>query len=235
MQNFPNRIRLWLTAGMLLGAGVKPTARAEPSWQAWMDQSVSARLGGAATARAMQSFRYDLTGDQLSTYYLEAGITRRLRPWLDGGAGFRQQYDRRDGDWLEENRPFCEFTPRWRREHFTLSLRARAEYRSKEAQEDVWRFRNKAEMQWDMNEARSIRPYMSVEAFVEESARLSERDRTRCTVGLRSDAGGRISRRGTAAATDPFSVDGYLMRQDTKKDGEWNDEYIVGLHVKLTL
>ena len=104
-------------------------ARAEESWQIWLDQAASKALTEKSTVRVAQSFRYDCDESRLATYYLEAGYARHLRSWLDGGLGCRQQYDKRDGHWIEENRPFVELTPRWKTRLATLSDRSRLEYR----------------------------------------------------------------------------------------------------------
>lgn len=205
--------------------------RAEESWQVWLDQSASKDLTEKSTVRAAQSFRHDCTEGRLATYYLEAGYARHLRSWLDGGMGYRQQYDKRDGHWIEENRPFVELTPRWKTRLATLSDRNRLEYRVRAGQEDIWRYRNKLALQWNAWEAFGLKPYVAAEAFVDESAKLKERNRTRFTLGIRTDPDRFLLRKVRARWTEALAMDYYVAVQRTKRSDQWTDEYIVGVQL----
>ncbi|MGD9782938.1 MAG: DUF2490 domain-containing protein [Kiritimatiellia bacterium] len=218
-------------AAVLMALACLHPARAEESWQVWLDQSASKDLTEKSTVRAAQSFRYDCDEGRLATYYLEAGYARHLRSWLDGGLGYRQQYDQRDGHWIEENRPFVELTPRWKTRLATLSDRNRLEYRVRAGQEDVWRYRNKLTLQWNAWAAFGLKPYVAAEAFADESAKLKERNRTRFTLGLRTDPDRFLLRRVRARWAETLAMDYYVIVQRTKNNDQWADEYIAGLQL----
>ena len=221
----------WLVVAAMVVLNLSPWARAEESWQVWFDPSASKDLTEKSTVRAAQSFRYDCDEDRLATYYLEAGYTRHPLSWLDGGLGYRQQYDKRDGHWIEENRPFVELTPRWKARLATLSDRSRLEYRVRDGQEDSWRYRNKLTAQWNAWEALGLKPYVAAEAFVDESAKLKERNRTRFTLGIRTDPDRFLLRKVRARWTEALAMDYHVTVQRTKKSDQWTDEYIGGVQL----
>lgn len=206
-----------------------PVAQARDSWQIWMDPSVSKTLSEKSMIQVAQSFRYDCDEGRLATYYLEGGLVRHAVPWLDMGMGYRQQYDRRDGHWIEENRPFVECTPRWKTRLATLSARGRLEYRARERQADIWRFRAKLTLQWNDWEAWGLKPYVAGEAFVDESARLEDRNRLRHTLGLRTDPDRFLLRGVRAHWAEALAMNYHVTIQRTKNNNHWTDEYIFGV------
>ena len=225
--------RFWerLAAALLALAAASP-ARAGSDWQAWIDQSVSRDLSDRATVRVVQSFRYSFDESQLATYYLEAGGTWTAWSWLDLGAGYRQQYDRRDGHWVEESRPYADATPRWKARLATLSDRNRLEYRFRDGQDDIWRYRNKLTLQWNAWEAGfGLKPYVAAEAFVDESADLQDRNRTRFALGIRTDPDRHLLRNVEARWAQALAMDYSVTVQRTKVDDEWMDEYIAGVQL----
>ena len=225
------RLRKTLSAALLALAAASP-ARAGSDWQAWIDQAASKALSEQTTVRVAQSFRYSFDENQLATWYLEAGGTWQARSWLALGAGYRQQYDRRDGHWIEENRPFAELTLRRKFRAATISDRNRIEYRIRDGQEDIWRYRNKLALQYNAWEAGfGLKPYVAAEAFVDESADLRERNRTRFALGLRTDPDRYLLRNVETRWAQALAMDYSVTVQRTKKDDEWTDEYVAGVQM----
>lgn len=217
-------------AAALIALVLGPSARAGGDWQAWVDQAASLDLSERVAVRVAQSFRYSFEEGQLATYYLEAGGTWAARSWLALGAGYRQQYDRRESRWIEENRPFADATLRWKIRAVTLSDRNRIEYRNREGQDDIFRYRNKLTMQVNAWEPGfGLKPYAAAEAFVDESADLKERNRTRFTLGLRTDPDRHLLRNVEARWAQALAMDYSVTVQRTKKDDQWTDEYIAGV------
>ena len=226
-------LRKEISAALLALAAAFP-ARAGSDWQTWLDQAVSKKLSEQTTVRVAQSFRYSFEEHRLATYYLEAGATWDARPWLALGLGYRQQYDRRDGHWLEENRPFADATLRRKIHAVTISDRSRIEYRDRDGQEDIWRFRNKLTLQYNAWEPGfGLKPYVAAEAFVDESADLQERNRTRFALGLRTDPDRHLLRNVEARWAQALAMDYSVTVQRTKKDDEWTDEYIAGVQIGM--
>ncbi len=196
-------------------------ALADETWHFWLDQAADAKVSDKTTIRAGQSFRYSYNDGKLSTYFLEAGGGRQVASWLDVGAAWRQQYDRREGHWFEENRPYGEATFRWKTRLTTLSDRNRLEYRFLEDQKNISRYRNKLTVQINpMGGGFELKPYVAAEAFVDESARLKNRDRTRLTLGVRKDVMSRA-----------LTLDGYVSKDRVKKSDRWSDNYIAGFQL----
>ena len=142
--------RFWkVLAAELLVLATTPLAQAGSDWQVWLDQAASKDLSENSAVRVAQSFRYSCNEGRLATYYLEAGSTWNARPWLALGLGYRQQFDRRDDHWLEENRPFADATLRRKIRAVTISDRNRLEYRHREEQNSIYRYRNKLTLQYN--------------------------------------------------------------------------------------
>ena len=225
--------RFWkgLAAALLALAAASP-ARAGGDWQVWLDQAASKDLSENAAVRVAQSFRHSCDEGRLATYYLEAGGTWNVRPWLALGLGYRQQYDRRDGHWVEENRPFADATLRGKIRSVTLSDRNRIEFRERAEQDDVVRYRNKLTLQYNAWEPGfGLKPYVAAEAFVDESADLQERNRTRFALGIRTDPNRHLLQKVEARWAQALAMDYSVMVQRTKTDDEWTDEYIAGMQL----
>ena len=227
--------RLWAgLAAALLALGAASPARAGGDWQVWLDQAANKALSDQTAVRVAQSFRYSFAEDRLATYYLEAGATWDARPWLALGLGYRQQYDRRDGHWLEENRPFADATLRRKIRAVTISDRSRIEYRDRDGQEDIWRYRNKLTLQVNAWEPGfGLKPYVAAEAFIDESADLRERNRTRFALGLRTDPDRYLLRNVESRWAQALAMDYSVTVQRTKEDDQWMDEYIAGVQLGL--
>ena len=227
------RFRKGISVALLALAAASP-ARAGGDWQAWLDQVVSKKLSDQTAVRVAQSFRYSFEENRLATYYLEAGGTWDVRPWLALGLGYRQQYDKRDGHWLEENRPFADATLRAKIRSVTISDRNRIEYRDRDGQEDIWRYRNKLTLQYNAWEPGfGLKPYVAAEAFVDESADLQERNRTRFALGIRTDPNRHLLQKVEARWAQALAMDYSVTVQRTKKDDDWTDEYIAGVQLGM--
>jgi len=204
-------------------------ALARDSWQVWMDQVASKALSDKSSLRAGQSFRYSCDEERLETYFIEAGFSRRFLHWLESGLAYRQQFARRGDHWLEENRPYVDVTVQWRNPRVTLSDRNRLEYRGLEGQDDSFRYRNKAMLHYNKWEPPfGLKPYVAVEAFMDDSVRLNERNRTRLTFGIRTDPERGLLHAFQAHAGLALAMDYYVMVQRAKKDGRWMEEYVAG-------
>ena len=206
--------------------------RAESDWQFWFDQAVGKDFSEKSSIRGAQSFRYSFDSGQLATYYLEAGYTHHPRKWLDLAVSFRQQYDRRGDRWMEENRPFGDITLRWKTKPVTLSDRSRFEYRMREDQADVFRYRNKVTVQRNRSLLREdMKPYVSAEGFVDEGLDLRERDRVRLAIGIKTDPEKHLLRFVRALPGRTLAMDYYVMTQRTEKDDQWVNEYIAAVQL----
>lgn len=216
-----------LLAVMLTGVSY---SRADDSWQAWFDQEAASDLSEMWSLRAGQSFRYAVEPGRLDGYYLEAGCTWHPQPWLDCGLAYRQHYDQRDDRWLDENRPYADLTLRYRLRQLTLVDRNRVEYRMRDEQSNSARYRNRLTLQserWAVGFG--LKPYVAAEAFVDESLRLRERDRTRLTVGIRTAADRGFLRAITSRVGHAITMDYSLAGQRTKADDEWINAYIAAV------
>ncbi|MDA0578095.1 MAG: DUF2490 domain-containing protein [Verrucomicrobia bacterium] len=210
------------------------SARAGDSWQVWMGQGVDQAVTKRTTLRAAQSFQYAIDSGALATYYVDAGGGVYVTDWLDLGAAYRQQYDKRDGHWQAESRPYGDATLFWKSRWVTLSDRNRLEYRNREEQSDTLRYRNKLTVQYHArSDGVGFKPYVAMEAFADESARLRERDRMRFTLGVRREPQRGLLRKLADDAGRALTMDWYVTEQRTKKANDWTNEYIAGIKIGI--
>lgn len=224
------RLRGWAVA-LAVFAGLH-MAYAEDSWQVWLDQTARKHLSDKSSVRAGQSLRFEADTGDLAAYYLEMGYVRRPLSWLDLGLAYRQQYTRSNGHWIEENRPYADVTPRWTTRMVTIYDRNQLEYRRVEGQDDTARYRNKLTLQLNAwGEDFGLKPYLSVETFINESVRLNESNRNRFTAGIRTDPERGFLRVIKFQAHHSLSMDYYITTQRTKTGGAWEDMYIAGVQL----
>jgi len=88
--------------------------------------------------------------------------------WLDVGVGFRKIFMKKSRhSWRQEDRPYVSFTLNGIYNRLDVSNRIRFEYRDKEDAKDVWRFRNRFQIEFPVRWTQlQLRPYMSDEIFV---------------------------------------------------------------------
>ena len=74
---------------------------------------------------------------------------------------------------------------------------------------------------------------MAAEAFVDESVDLQERNRTRFTLGIRTDPDRHLLRNVETRWAQVLGMDYSVTVQRTKKDDQWTDEYIAGVQLGM--
>ena len=87
-----------------------------------------------------EEFRF---GDSIGEFYYhhtDGGLSSRLKYWFYIGLNYRQIYEKKNGEWKEENRPHINGTFKWKWQEFKLENRNRFEYRIREEKKDVWRY-----------------------------------------------------------------------------------------------
>jgi hypothetical protein len=161
---------------------------------------------------------HDLYYNQTDLGLIYSGLT----PWLDISSSMKWATQEDDqGHWQQEVRPYLDATIKWQAAGLKLSDRSRLEYRQREADVDVWRFRNhiKAQFPWEWSRWR-LKPYMADEVY------------------FRLDGSGLFRNRTFGGVTMPIGkrLKGslYYFWDNTKDDnsGEWTELNAFG--VKLS-
>jgi hypothetical protein len=201
--------------------------------QLWVDQEVRTRLSERFRAKVKQSFRFRDDVDTFGMYVVEGGLTSKTFSWLDLGLFYRYVREESEGEWLDEYRPYGDATIHWKLWDIAFSDRNRAEFRSREARTDKWRYRNRLmavfPLRWtDID----LRPYISAEAFFDESIRRGDRNRVRSTFGIKTHPRERLRKTLSGQARNlEMTSDFYVSYQSTERDEETVNDYIIGINL----
>jgi hypothetical protein len=154
--------------------------------------------------------------------YTDFGVTWRATPWFLLGCDYAQIYEKREGDWKEENRPHLNGTFKWSWRKFGFEDRNRIERRFREGRENIWMYRNKLSFAIPTNWSRFIiQPYLADEIFVNLDAR--ELYRNRLAGGFKGQL------------AEHLRIDAYYLWQSSRKGENWIDDHVVGAILKATL
>jgi hypothetical protein len=226
--------QLPLLVAMLLIWLAPPAGALNSDWHLWLNQSVGWNVTSNSFLQLNQSFRLSSEPTQLVGYYLEGGYVYGWKEWLDVAAFYREQYSKSTGEWRQENRPFVDVTPRVKFGEFTLFDRNRLEYRRFADEPDTARYRNKLALQFngDLLEW-GLKPYVAVEAFVSESANMSNRDQMQFTFGIRTDPEEHMLKFVKKHEGYKLNMDHFFILQRVRRENEWVDQYILGLSLGI--
>ncbi len=162
-----------------------------------------------------QQLKWGDHAGELVEYNVELGLTTKLSSWFDLALFYRQQYEKKGADWLEENRPHLNGTIKWKWNDISFSDRSRVELRIKENKNDIVRYRNKITVTCPKTWTKfNIQKYIADEIFIDSDK--GELNRNRLYVGLK------------AKPHEHLKADVYGLWQTSEKSDEWTDVYVVG-------
>jgi hypothetical protein len=213
-----------ITLNACLGAivGLAAFAYEDGDWQFWSLGGMQANLSESWQARLEQQFRLGDNMEELYYRYTGFGVTWRTTHWFHFGCDYAQIYEKRQGDWKEENRPHLNgtFKGSWR--EFGFENRHKIERRIRQGRENIWMYRNRLLSLIPLKLTRwKIRPYLADEIFlILDEGKLY---RNRLTGGFK----GQI--------IENLRIDIYYLWQSSEKGEDWIDYHIMGAKLKATL
>jgi hypothetical protein len=138
-------------------------------FQYWSTADFSFDINKNWITTFQEQFRLGDEGGNLYYHHSELGfVYKGYADWIDLGFNFRKAYERdSQGTWRTENQPSISFTLKGRLGNIDLSSRSRFEYRDREKNEDLWRYRNKVtfKLPFEITELKA-RPYLADEVFI---------------------------------------------------------------------
>jgi len=190
-------------------------------FQIWHTQNQEFKIKDNSKLTLEEEFYW---GDNASDFYYhhyDAGFVYSLNKYLDLGVNYRQVYEKKKGDFKEENRPHLGAVLNYPLWGFKFSDRNRFEYRHFDYQDDFWRYRNKftAKFPWKFTKM-EIQPYVADEFFVDlEDGGIFNKNRFYAGFGF--------------GFTDNIKAELYYLLQSSKSSGDWNDANVFGSKLKL--
>ncbi len=150
---------------LLIGLLANAPLRAGPDHELWL--TGVARFAAPAACEGELQMQEKLRHDAHKAYDYEEELnfTHALRgPW-SATVGFTHVDSLNGAVWLQENRPTASLNWRETLADWSVALRARVEYRDREARPDGWRYRARAQLGLPMEKGSHWKPYVSAEGF----------------------------------------------------------------------
>ena len=141
--------------------------------------------------------------------------------WLEVGTGYRYLSKSASDGWDRENRPSIHAKLKWNWTDFEFSDNNKLEYRIRQNNEDIFRYKNKLTIEYPVEwTALKISPYISEEIFLDfDVGRIN---------GLRLDAGFsmQVLKNSELCISYQFAND--------KKSGDWTDTNYLVTYFKIS-
>ena len=205
---------------VLLAAGLSAHAYDDGDWQFWNTDGVEYKLSDTLKLSANVE---EYFGDDMTDFYhwhVQPGAAVKLAPWLEAGVNYQYLEEKKSGEWMTENRPAAFGTLIRKIAGFDFFDRNQIEYRSREDQDDTWRYRNKLKVVAPLKFTQfEIQPYADEEIYVDLDDK--EFNQNRVSAGL------------TSRPVKNLKADIYYMKKMDRKSGDWLETNILGLSLKL--
>ena len=213
-----NRRLIVLAFASLITVGIS-VSRAADEFQIWLDTAISGNLTDHTTLKVNEQLKFKDNAGDFALYHTDVGVTRSTKgPWK-AGLNLRQEYEKKNGEWLEETRLHGHVTYGWKWNNISLSNRNRLELRLRDGRSDIVRYRNKLTATFPVTLGNTgLKPYWSEELFIDSDE--AELNRSRMTVGLKTKL------------KDRYSVGTYYMWQADDKTS-WVSSHILGFKAGL--
>jgi len=169
-----------------------------------------------------EEFRLGDGAGNLYWHHSDLGLVYKgLADWIDFGFNYRQIFEKDSkGQWRPENRPHLNVTLKGRLFDLDLSDRSRLEYRDRENQTDVWRYRNMFSVTSPLEFTElKLKPYLADEVFISLDGAGYHMNRLYSGVSFK--------------LAKNIGVGIYYLWQSTKSGGGWIDTNAIGTQVKF--
>ena len=191
-------------------------AHDDGDWQLWNTESIEGKLNKGWKVKLEEEFRFGDSMEALYYHHTDLSLTYKLTDWFFLGIAFRQIYEKKNGEWREENRPHINGTFKWTMHEFNLKNRSRLEYRIREGKEETMRYRNKLTVTPPFKWTKlSIQPFVADEVFGDFDK--GELNRNRFYMGIK------------AKLSENLKLNIFYLWQTSKKQEEWLNCNVVGI------
>jgi len=191
-------------------------------WQLWNTESIEGAFTEDWKVKLEEEFRFGDDMEELYYHHTDGGLTYKLTDLFLLGLNYRQIFEKKKGEYKEENRPHVNGTIKWRWQDFTFKDRNRFEYRVRAGKENVWRYRNKLTVTLPVKKIKfGIQPYLADEVFIDLDEGEFSRNRLYAGFG--------------AGLMKHLEANIFYLWQTSKKDENWIDFNVVGVKLEVKL
>lgn len=206
--------------GLVLVFTASAYAYDDGDFQLWHTENQEFKVNKNSKITLEEEFRWaDDAGDFYYQHY-DAGFSQSMNKHLVLGVNYRQVYEKKNGKFQEENRPYVNATLKHELRGFQFDDRNRFEYRHFDYQTDTWRYRNKftAKFPWKLIKV-EIQPYLADEIFVDLNTGSFNRNRFYAGFGF--------------SIIKNLKAEIYYLLQSSKSSGKWADANVLGTKLKI--
>ena len=198
------------------------SAYEDEGFQFWTTDSVSFDIGKDWTAKFEEEFRLGDDGGNLYYQHSDLGFTyTSLAEWIELGLNYRQIFEKDSrGEWRQENQPHFNITLKTQLFDLDLSNRSRFEYRDRERNKDLWRYRNKVTVKFPLElTPLKLQPYIADELFVNFDKEDFNKNRFYSGLSLK--------------LSKHIQGEAYYLWQSSESGKEWKDIDVLGIQMKI--
>ena len=217
-----NWVYFLTTIAALAVSGGACFASDDGNFQFWSTAGASVDLSKNWAATFEEEFRFGDNAGHLYYHHSEVGfIYKGLADWVSVGVNYRQIFEEdSSGEWCYENRPHLNATLSSKFFGLDVSDRSRLEYRDREIQKDMWRYRNKVRLKLPVElTPLKLQPYFAEEVFLNLDAEAFSRNR--------------IYSGFSTNITKKIKGEIYYLLQSTKSGDNWKDINVLGIALKV--
>ena len=191
-------------------------------FQLWSTATAAFDINEQWRGTVEEELRFEDDAGTLGYHHTDIGLAYSgLADWLTIGLNYRQVFSKNSNEiWTQENRPHLNLTLNGDILGLSVANRSRFEYRDRENNEDMWRYRNKTtvKLPFQLTDA-GLQPYVADEIFINFGE--SDISRNRLYSGV------------TLKLSETLSGSIYYLWESTKSTHEWNDINVLGIQLKL--
>jgi len=216
-----NRVRFVITIVTIVVAGEVCFASGG-DFEYWATTGASFDINKDWGCTFEEELRFKDTGGELYYHHSDLGfVYKNFADRIDLGVNFRKVYKKDSkGEWTQEDMPHLNATLKRKVFGLDVSDRARLEYRDRENEKDVWRYRNKitVKLPVELTELK-LQPYLAEETFtnLDEEGFNNNRMSGGFSINLSKKVKGDI----------------YYLWQASKLDGGWKDVNVIGTSLRF--
>ncbi len=210
-----------LVIGLFLLLVTKAYAYDDHDFQVWNTDVEEIKVNNKTKIAFEQEFRWGDNANEFYYQHYDLGLFYDLNKHLNLGAGYRQIYELKSGNFKPEEAPYVTATLLGDLKGFKFDDRNRLEYRHFSYQTDTWRYRNKFTVKspWKFTRIQ-IQPYVSDEILIVFGV-IDQFNENRFSSGLSFNL------------TKNLKAEVYYMLRSVKGTDTWVDANVLGTKLKI--
>jgi hypothetical protein len=191
-------------------------------FQFWSTAGASVNLSKNWAATVEEEIKFGDNAGHFYYHHTDLGfVYKGLADWVSVGFNYRQiSEEDAAGIWREEHRPHLNATLTSKLFGLDVSDRSRLEYRDREIQKDIWRYRNKVTVRLPVELTQfKLQPYFADEVFLNLAGERFDKNRfwSGFFIDLTKNIKGEI----------------YYMLDSTKSGANWKETNVLGISLKV--